>query len=95
MEDMLWFEDIGESTSTLPFLTNSEVDMAGFVNLHKMAPIKNSFSHLQNAQNGSESSYFNLVQELHITMQLLVQSLYACTKKKSHEYLVPMLIHCV
>jgi hypothetical protein len=95
MEDMLWFEDIGESTSTLPFLTNSEVDMAGFVNLHKMAPIQNSFSHLQNAQNGSESSYFNLVQELHITMQLLVQSLYARTKKKSHQYLVPMLIHCV
>jgi len=57
--------------------------MAGFVNLHKMAPTKNSFSHLQNAQNGSESSYFNLVQELHITMQLLVQSLYARTKKKA------------
>jgi len=77
MEDMLWFEDIEESTLTLSFLTNSKVDMAGFVNLHKMAPVKNSFSQLQNAQNGDKSSYFNLVQELHITMQLLVQSLYA------------------
>jgi hypothetical protein len=74
---MLWFEDIVESLSTLPFLTNSKVDMAGFGNLHKMAPIKNSFSHLQSAQNGGESSYFNLVQELHITMRLIVQSLYA------------------
>jgi len=77
MEDMLWFEDTGESTSTLPLLTNSKVDMIGFMNLHKMAPIKISFSHLQSAQNGGQSSYFHLVQELHITMQLLVQSLYA------------------
>ncbi len=77
MEDMLWFENIGKSTSTLPFLTNSKVDMAGFVNLHKLAPKQSAFSHLQSAQNGGESSYFNLVQELHITMQLLVQSLYA------------------
>ncbi len=74
---MIWFEDTGERTSTLPFLMNSKVDMADFVNLHKMTPVKNSFSQLQNAQNGDESSYFNLVQELHITMQLLVQSLYA------------------
>jgi len=72
MEDMIWLEDIGESTSTLPFLINSKVDLAGFVNLHKMAPTKNSFSHFQSAQNGGESSYFNIVQELHITMQLLV-----------------------
>jgi hypothetical protein len=59
------------------FLPIFKVDMAGFLHLHKMAPIKNSFSHLQSAQNGGKSSYFNLVQELHITMQLLVQSLYA------------------
>jgi len=72
MEDMLWFKDIDESTSTLPFWINSKVDLAGFVNLHKMVPTKNSFSHLESAQNGGESSYFNLVQELHITMQLLV-----------------------
>jgi hypothetical protein len=70
MEVMLWFEDIGESTSTLPFLTNSKVGMVGFVSLHKMAPIKNSFSHLHSAQNGGESSYFHLVQELHIAITL-------------------------
>ncbi len=72
---MLWFGDIDKSTSTLPFLTNSKVNMAGFINLHKLAPIKSAFSHLQSAQNGGESSYFNLVQELHNTMQLLGQSL--------------------
>ncbi len=71
---MIWFEDIGERTSTLPFLMNSKVDMAGFVNLHKMALVKSAFSHLQSAQNNVESSYLNLVPELHITMQLLVQS---------------------
>jgi hypothetical protein len=78
MEDMLCFENIGESTSTLPFLTNSKVDVAGFVNLQRVAPTKkNAFSHFESGQNGGESSYFNLVQELHITMPLLVQSLYA------------------
>jgi phage replication-related protein YjqB (UPF0714/DUF867 family) len=70
MEVMLWFEDIGESTSTLPFLTNSKVGMVGFVNLHKMAPIKNSFSHLHSAQNGGQSSYFHLVQQLHIAISM-------------------------
>jgi len=45
--------------------------MAGFVNLHKMAPIKNSFSHLHSAQNGGQSSYFHLVQQLHIAMHYL------------------------
>jgi hypothetical protein len=37
---MIWFEDIGERTSTLPFFINSQIDMAGFVNLHNMAPVK-------------------------------------------------------
>jgi hypothetical protein len=36
MEDMLWIEDSVESTSTLPFLTNSRVDMVSFVDLHKV-----------------------------------------------------------
>ncbi len=70
MEVMLWFEDSCGSTSTLPFLTNSKVGMAGFVNLHKMAPIKNSFSHLHSAQNGGQSAYFHLVQELQIAITL-------------------------
>jgi hypothetical protein len=80
---MLWFEDIGESRSTVSFFTNSKVDMAGFLHLHKMAPIKNSFSHLQSPQNGGKSSYFNLVQELHIAMELLVQSLSAMPRWKT------------
>jgi hypothetical protein len=60
MEDMLWIEDINESTSILPFLTNSKVDMASFVHSHKVAPIS-TFSHFQSAQNEGESSYFNVV----------------------------------
>jgi len=36
MEDMLWIEDIVESTPTPPFLTKSRVGMANFVNLHKV-----------------------------------------------------------
>ncbi len=61
MADMIWFEDIGERTSTLRFLINSKVDMAGFVNLHKRAPVKSTFSHLQRAQNKGKSSYFNII----------------------------------
>jgi len=83
MEVMLWFEDSGGSTSTLPFLTNSEVGMAGFVNLHKMAPIKNSFSHFHSAQNGGKSAYFHLVQELHIAMHYLYNhSMHRHSKKQ-------------
>jgi hypothetical protein len=44
MEDMLWIEDIVESTSTSLFLTNSKVDMVGFVDLHKVVARKNAFS---------------------------------------------------
>ncbi len=81
MEVMLWFEDIGESTSSLPLLTNSKVGMPGFVNLHKMAPIKNSFSHLHSAQNGGPSSYFHLV--LHIAMDYLYNhSMHGCSQKQ-------------
>jgi hypothetical protein len=36
MEDMLWIEDIVESTSTPPLFINSRVDMASFVKLHKV-----------------------------------------------------------
>jgi hypothetical protein len=36
MEDMLWIEDIVDSTPTLQFFTNFEVDMVGFVNFHKV-----------------------------------------------------------
>jgi hypothetical protein len=44
MKDMLWIEDIVESTSTSPFLTNSRVDMVGFVDLHKVVARRSAFS---------------------------------------------------
>jgi hypothetical protein len=36
MEDMLWIEDIVESTLVPPFFINSRIDMVNFVNLHKV-----------------------------------------------------------
>ncbi len=51
---MLWIEDIVESTQTPPFLTNSKIDMAGFVDLHKMIARKNAFSALPSAWNEGE-----------------------------------------
>ncbi len=54
MEDMLWIEDIVESTSTSLFLTNSKVDMVGFVDLHKVVARKNAFSAFPSEWNGVE-----------------------------------------
>jgi hypothetical protein len=47
MKDMLWIEDIVESTPTPPFLTNSRGGnsrggMAGFVDPHKVV-VRNAF----------------------------------------------------
>jgi hypothetical protein len=36
MEDMLWIEDVVESTPTTPYLTNSRIDMVNFVIPHKV-----------------------------------------------------------
>ncbi len=55
MKDMLWIEDIVESTSTSPFLTNSRVDMVGFVDLHKVVARRSAFSAFPSAWNGVES----------------------------------------
>jgi hypothetical protein len=44
MEDMIWLEDILKSTPALPFLTNFRIDMASFVNPHKVVGRKNAFS---------------------------------------------------
>jgi hypothetical protein len=44
MENMLWIENIVESTSTPPFLANSGVDMASFVDLHKVIARKCIFN---------------------------------------------------
>jgi hypothetical protein len=40
MEDKLWIEDIVESTPTFPFLSNSRINMVGFVHLHKVVAKK-------------------------------------------------------
>jgi hypothetical protein len=55
MEGMLQIENIFESTLALPFLTNSRVDMVGFVNLHKVVAKRSAFSALPSAPNGGEN----------------------------------------
>jgi hypothetical protein len=40
LEDMIWIEDI---VIILAFLTNSKVDMASFVDLHKVVVKRNAF----------------------------------------------------
>ncbi len=47
MEDILWIEDIVESTPTLHFFTNFKVGMVGFVNLHKVVARRNAFQPCQ------------------------------------------------
>jgi hypothetical protein len=44
MEGMIWTEDILKSTPALPFLTNFRIDMANFVNPHKVVGRNNAFS---------------------------------------------------
>jgi len=51
---MQWIEDIVKSTQALPFLTNSRVDMVGFVNPHKVVVRKSAFSSFPSAWNGGE-----------------------------------------
>jgi hypothetical protein len=46
---MLWIDDIVESTSAPPFLTNSRIDMASFVDPHKVVARRNVFSTFPNA----------------------------------------------
>jgi predicted phosphohydrolase len=46
MEDKLWIEDVVESTPTFPFLSNSRINMVGFVHLHKVVTKRNAFSAL-------------------------------------------------
>jgi hypothetical protein len=49
MEEMLWIEDIIESTQAPPFLTNFKVGLVGFVELHKVGVGSNAFLALPNA----------------------------------------------
>jgi len=53
MEDMLWIEHNVGSTPTPPILTNFKVDMAGFVDLHKVV-VRNACFVLPRARNGGE-----------------------------------------
>jgi hypothetical protein len=54
MENILWIENIVENTSAPLFFTNSKIDMASFVNPHKMVVKTNAFSAFPSAQNGIE-----------------------------------------
>jgi hypothetical protein len=49
MEEMLWIEDIVENTQAPPFLTNSKIDMASFVDPHQVVAKRNAFSTLPSA----------------------------------------------
>ncbi len=51
---MLWIEDIVKRTPTPPFLTNSRIDMVGFVNPHKVVAKNNALKTLPNIGNGGE-----------------------------------------
>jgi hypothetical protein len=53
MEEMLWIEEIVESTKAPPFLPNSRVDMASFVDHYKV--VAKRISTLPSARNGGES----------------------------------------
>jgi hypothetical protein len=54
MENMLWIEDIVESTPTSPFWTNYKVDITDFVNPYKVVAKRNAFSTFPSAKNESE-----------------------------------------
>jgi len=46
MEEILWIEDIIDSTQAPPFFTTFRVDMASFVHPHKVVARRNAFSAL-------------------------------------------------
>ncbi len=55
MENILWIEDIVESTPIISFFSTSSVDMVGFLNWHKVVAWRNAFLTLANSQNESVS----------------------------------------
>ncbi len=55
MEDILWIEDVVESTPTPLFLTNFIVDTASFVDPCKVVVRRNAFLIFSSARNGVES----------------------------------------
>jgi hypothetical protein len=54
MENMLWIEDIVGSTLSPLVLTNSRVDMVGFMDPHKVVARRSAFLIFPSAQNGVE-----------------------------------------
>jgi len=52
---MLWIEDVIESTPTPSFLTNSTIDMADFVDPHKVVIKRSAFSAFPSAQDENEN----------------------------------------
>jgi hypothetical protein len=54
LENILWIENVVESTSAPLFFTNSKIDMASFVNPHKVVVKRNASSAFPSAQNGIE-----------------------------------------
>jgi len=53
MKDVLWIEDIVESTQVPPFLTNLKIAMASFVDPHKVVVRRNAFLTFPNARKWS------------------------------------------
>ncbi len=51
---MLWIEDIVESTQVPSFSTNFRVDLASFVDPHKVVARRSAFLALPNVCNGGE-----------------------------------------
>jgi hypothetical protein len=54
MENMIWIENNFESTLVPQFFINSRIDMASFVNLHKMVARRSAFLVIPSAQSGGE-----------------------------------------
>jgi hypothetical protein len=55
MENMLWIEEIAESKPAPQFLTNSRIDIAGFVNPHKVVVSGKCIFSCSSAPNTGES----------------------------------------
>ncbi len=56
--NMLWIEEIAESKPAPQFLTNSRIDIAGFVNPHKVVVSDNAFLVVQVHKNTGEFEEF-------------------------------------
>jgi hypothetical protein len=92
MEETLWIEGIVESTQAPPFLINSRIDMAGFVDPHKVVlPMSSNIYALQcNTVTPMLSDFYSLQ-----CNHFCNHSMHGHNKNKSHQYFVHSFIHCV